>query len=335
MGYLGAAQRQADAIQVASSRMTCRIDCAVTAARQALAVHDRETAMRQLERIVDLIHRGIDCGAIVDPWNILGFDANFSLFPALENTVYDRRIDDLIEIIGRLVDLFARLWSDAAAADDLGHEPESRITIRDRSELVEQVCRARGLLRGRSLAIDRIQRRSRRGRRLREWHQRGATSGDVAFWAPHVESFESPKAYALVVETLLGREDFVSSMSLLIHWLGKAPEVALESSESSFHNLATQWVHAVVRRAQAEDQRQTATGDADHVDKRSNVWQLLRKFFDYIEANANEYWNVPTYDRLDGGPIGVRRRAIRRIELADGEAMRMTRRQRRAVPSGL
>jgi hypothetical protein len=90
-------------------------------------------------------------------------------------------------------------------------------------------------------------------------------------------------------------------MSLLIHWLGKAPEVALESGESSFQNLATQWVHAVVRQAQREDHEATTKGEQDHFDQRSNVWQLLRKFFDYVEANASEYWNVPTYDRLDGG----------------------------------
>jgi hypothetical protein len=300
MGYLGAAQRQANAIQVASSRMTCRIDCAVTAARQALAMHDRETAMRQLERIVDLIHRGIDCGAIVDPWNILGFDANFSLFPALENTIHDRRIDDLIDIIGQLVDLFARLWSDAAAADDVDitqkvetqFENVAHWWNRFAAHEVSSVDAPSALLEY-AAARDVAQ-------ALREWHRRGVISGDVAFWAPHVESFESPKAYALVVETLLGREDFVSSMSLLIHWLGKAPEVALESNESSFQSLATQWVHTVVRKALEQETDTDRDGHQDHTEEQVNVWQLLRKFFDYLEANANEYWEVPSYESHDG-----------------------------------
>ena len=82
MGYPGAARRQSDAVPVASARMQCRIDCAVTAGHQAIAKHDRQAAVKHLERIIDQLKRGIECGAIVDPWNILGFQANFSLFPA-------------------------------------------------------------------------------------------------------------------------------------------------------------------------------------------------------------------------------------------------------------
>ena len=32
----------------------------------------------------ELLHRAIECGAMIDPWNILGFQGNISLFPALE-----------------------------------------------------------------------------------------------------------------------------------------------------------------------------------------------------------------------------------------------------------
>jgi hypothetical protein len=44
------------------------------------------------------------------------------------------------------------------------------------------------------------------------WHKGGAATGDVAFWAPHAEMFDSPKAYALVIEALLDRGDLVASM---------------------------------------------------------------------------------------------------------------------------
>ena len=45
------------------------------------------------------------CGAIIDPWNILGFDANFSLFPALENSVRDHRADELVALMDRVLAL--------------------------------------------------------------------------------------------------------------------------------------------------------------------------------------------------------------------------------------
>ena len=73
---------------------------------------------------------------------------------------------------------------------------------------------------------------------LELWHAGGASAGDVRFWAPHVELFDSPKAYALVVESLLERDDFIASMALLIHWLGQAHRVGLHKGEASFSDLA-------------------------------------------------------------------------------------------------
>lgn len=290
MGYLTAAQRKADTIQVAAARIKCRIDCDLTAARQAVLAHDRPSAEKHLGSVVDLIQRGIECGALADPWNILGFDANFSLFPAVENSVRDHRLDELIETMHAVFDLHARLMSDAAAANDqqVAASVESKFDgianwwnqfAAHEVSAVEAESPLAEFHAARDVA-----------RALREWHLAGATSGDIAFWAPHVESFSSPRAYALVVETLLARGDLVSSMSLLIHWLGQAATVALESSESSFQALANRWVRATTAAAK------TSTPSA------TNPWRLLRKFFDYMEANANEYWSVPVYEPLHGPP---------------------------------
>ena len=63
---------------------------------------------------------------------------------------------------------------------------------------------------------------------LNVWHKGGAATGDVAFWAPHAEMFDSPKAYALVIDSLLDRKDYVASMALLMHWLSQAEAIGLE-----------------------------------------------------------------------------------------------------------
>ena len=73
-----------------------------------------------LPEIDDLVHRAIECGALVDPWNILGFGGQFSLFPAIENSIHDHRIDELIDLMEDLFGLYARLQKEAAAGGQAG-----------------------------------------------------------------------------------------------------------------------------------------------------------------------------------------------------------------------
>src|SRR4029078_8258987 len=73
------------------------------------------------------------------------------------------------------------------------------------------------------------------------WQKRGAPAGDVAFWAPHAEMFDSAKAYALVIETLLDRGDYVATMALLVHGLSQAQTVGLVQADASWQDLAERW----------------------------------------------------------------------------------------------
>ncbi len=286
MGYPGAAQRQSDAVPVASARMQCRIDCAVAAGHLAIASENRTAAIKHLDRIIDQLKRGIQCGAIVDPWNILGFQANFSLFPAMENTVRDHRIDELVALIDRTVGLYSRLWSDAAAADDQVICQQVETTFKALASWWHQFAAHEVPSVKSPQVMDEFQAARDVAAALNEWYKTGAATGDIRFWAPHVNKFETPKAYSLVIETLLGKEDFTSAMSLLVHWLNQAPAVPLENRECSFHRLAQDWVREVVEQGLSSD---SYSGDGP------NPWQLLRKFFDYLEANADEYWQVPKF----------------------------------------
>ena len=69
-----------------------------------------------LEEVEDLLHRAIECGALVDPWNMLGFGGQYSLFPAPENSVYDHRIDELIDLFGAIFAVYVQIEKEAAAA---------------------------------------------------------------------------------------------------------------------------------------------------------------------------------------------------------------------------
>jgi hypothetical protein len=116
MGYYDAAKRQAEIISVVSARLLCQIDCLITQGHKCADHGQLENAAAVLPEIEELIRRGIACGAIVDPWTIIGFGAQYSLFPAIDNTVHDHRVDDLINLLNDIFDLYSRLQKEAAAA---------------------------------------------------------------------------------------------------------------------------------------------------------------------------------------------------------------------------
>ena len=109
--------RQAHVVPVASARMVCEMQCRLSSAQLAIGRGELDQAAGWLAEVEDYLHRAIACGALVDPWNILGFQGQFSLFPSPENSVPDHRLEQLIELMEQLVGLYARLWSAAAAGD--------------------------------------------------------------------------------------------------------------------------------------------------------------------------------------------------------------------------
>src|SRR6185369_15356466 len=118
------------------------------------------------------------------------------------------------------------------------------------------------------------------------WHKGGAAVGDVAFWAPHAEMFDSAKAYALVIEKLLDRGDYVATMALLMHWLSQADAVGLVEADASCHDLAERWFGET-----------TSLSGIDKADAKAACkrWDAARKFLDYLEANAESYWRPPSF----------------------------------------
>lgn len=210
MGYPDAATRQADIVPVASARLTCRIDCLLTLGMRDLCEGRLEQAAEVPRKALDLIHRGIECGALVDPWNILGFGGNFSRFHGPESATHDHRVDDLVALMEQCFGYMAAVWSEAAARDDAElyeamqgrFEDAARWWRRFAAHTVESLQAVDPLDSFRSARLV--------ARALRLWHRGGAAAGDVKFWAPHAELFDSPRAYALVVDALLHREDFVA-----------------------------------------------------------------------------------------------------------------------------
>jgi hypothetical protein len=111
---------------------------------------------------------------------------------------------------------------------------------------------------------------------------------ELKFWRGQLEGFRTPKAFAYVLGALLERHDYRASMGLLMTWLGQAGSVPLVEGEHSFHRLALHWMLGIT----ATFADGTAEGTA---------LELVVRFFDSLEANAEEYWQVPRLDVLGVG----------------------------------
>ncbi len=291
MGYPEAAHRQLNSVPVASARMLCQIDCNLTLAQQATARQDLQQADQHLREVREVLQRAIECGAVIDPWNILGFDGNFSLFPAMENSIHDHRVDEMIEVVDEVIDTYSRLWSAAAAADDAQICRDVALQLEDFTKWWHQFAVHEVSCVDCADPLELFRSAENVAEALNHWHKAGEARGDIGFWAPYAEKFTSPKAYGQVIERLLERHDVVAARALLIHWLGQAENIPLEQADESFYRLALCWLCQVLKLTDesslsATEGRTPATADD---------WRRTQKFFDYLEANAGIYWEVPQF----------------------------------------
>jgi hypothetical protein len=304
MGYPEASREEAERIAVVSVRLASAALGGLTAGRVEADAGELRQAAARLPETEDILDRGIACGAFADPWNALGFQGLFPLSPAREDSVRDARLDELVGLIEQLFNLYARLISEAAAAGDdelvrtltVGLEKRAAWWDRFATHEVSDVRRVHGGEAATSAAHV--------AKALARWHARGEAPADLAFWRGLLEGFQSPKSFALVVDTLLHKEDYRAALALLTAWLGRAEQVPLEDGVWSFPTLALRWMLALTRGERGAE-RGTRISEESGVfaipNPRSTLpyrerQALVVKFFDFLEANAEEFWQVPALE---------------------------------------
>jgi hypothetical protein len=315
LGFPEAALRQVQIVPAVSARIVCQIHCLVTATHRAAERGRLVEGLACCDQIEDLLNRGIACGAIVDPWNILGFGGQFSLFPAVENSIPDPRVDDLLELMEQIFGAQARLWHQAAASQEaqvLARLPEQFGKLAEwwdqfASEAISGIRWVSG--REAYSAAQRV------ADALSASHKAGASGGDLNFWRPYVEEFDSPQAYAWVVEALLERRELSAAMALLVHWLGQAETVRLEEGAHSFHVLALRWMQIALSGCEVGPAPRAATAPAPNATP-DCTRRLVQRFFEMLEANAESYWDAP---QLESTPAS-RRSADEEPALTDAES---------------
>lgn len=271
LGEAGASRRQLALLPVVSARILTEIHILLTDGRRNFERGQRGAALASLKEAEDRLHRGIGCGALVDPWNILGFQGQYPRFQALEDSVRDHRIGDLTSIVSGLLDLYARFMTEGAEPETAALSTSMRRLAewwdRFATTTVSDVPHVPGA--EAAASAEHV------ARALGRWRERGAAAGDLAFWRNHIDEFRSPKAFATVIEALLQRRDFRAASALLITWLGQAEEISLDDGNHSFYRLELRWLLELA--------------GAGEVDAAAQVIKL----FAYLESNAEAWWNAP------------------------------------------
>jgi hypothetical protein len=278
MGYPTAARQQSSKIAAPAVRFGTEIRIRQTEAGFEADHGDSAEAARLLAEVEDLLRRGIDCGALIDPWNILGYQGLFPIFPGREDTVRDPRAEELIHLIGRQFDLYARA---AAATAVAGDEATRERLTRSMLELAgwwDRFATSTVTDLPRVVGSERADAATHVASALTAWSKRTPNSNDFSFWRQHREGFTSPAAFAQVIEPLIARQEYRAAMALLMTWLSEGEVVPLEEPSASFENLCERWVRGV---ASAEVVPAAARAT------------LVRRFFELLEANANESWLAP------------------------------------------
>ncbi len=282
MGCVAAAREHAQAIPAASIRIECEMLSTLSLARRFLRDGRVAEAAENIRTFEELLHRGIACGAIVDPWCILGFHGQFPLFAAREDAIPDNRIESLLDLMEDGFSTYSAALIEAAAQgeDRLIQEISARFQkLADwwdqfASDAIEDLPEVIGQ--------DAWESATHVAEILREWRTAGESAGDVAFWKQHIERFQSAQAYGPVVDALLNKQDHIASFALLMQWLSQSSEVGCEGPQHSLFGLLIRWMKLVTRPASSRQP----------IDELS----LIRRLFDYLEANAGSFWSVPTLD---------------------------------------
>lgn len=294
MGFDDASRDQAQRIHVASTRFRAEINSQITLARRDALSGELARSAERLEETQSLLHRAIECGAMIDPWNILGFQGNFSRFQTIQDSMVDPRVDILLQAMQDLFDALALALRESAAqgAGDVSQALEEQFDRIaewwDRFATVE-VSGIRRVSGRDSLASARFVAGA-----LREWRDAGESTGNVGFWRERVDRFTTTQAFGLVVEALIAQKDYVSAMALMMQWLNQHEECPLDDAGHSFHDLAIRWMSDVIGYASRDELLPARPGSLA-----PGAVPLVQKFFDYVEANAGTLWRVP---KIEGKP---------------------------------
>jgi hypothetical protein len=268
-----------------STQSSVRLESALTTVERSVESKNLAAAADALGQLDKYVHQGIECGALPDPWNALGFQGQFPIFQSMEDAVQDHRLHELCDVMDSAFRLAGRVLCEAAASGQHELAQQVRRSTKRLATWWDQFATAEVSDLPRVVGEELLQAAQQVMEPLADWHRQGGTTADLTFWRQHLDRFRSASSFALVVDVLLLRGDYAAAMGLLINWLSHASEVPLEDGEQSYFHLMIRWTLEVLG---AEELEAAAR------------WKLLKRFLDLLEANAEEYWDLSAIE-IDTG----------------------------------
>jgi ketosteroid isomerase-like protein len=310
LGRSAAAERLTARVPAASARMLARIAGRVVAAQRELQGDGAGpvAALAALDDATELLFRGVACGALVDPWNILGLGGQFPLHDPGGESLPDPRVDDLVNTTASILEGQAAVWRAASGAGDAPAAARAEAALErlaawwDR-HATTTVSGVRHLS-GREIVDSTRDVIGALGRR-----RRGApAAAPPGFWRTEMQAFSSPRSHAQAAAELLAEHDLDGAMGLLVHWASLLEGAAMERSGADWLAAAGRWVGLAV---------------AD----RSPVGRArVRRFLELVEANITAVADCiqqasagPRRGRAGDGAAGRGAGADDGEEPADGE----------------
>ncbi|MEZ6139783.1 MAG: hypothetical protein R3B84_04345 [Zavarzinella sp.] len=278
MGATTSSQRYAEAISVTSTRLVSEIAIKQSEISQNIDQGQTSQAAIGLKATEEIIRRAIECGAMADPWNILGYQGLFPLFQTREDSAYDNRNDELIHILTNQFDLYTRAIATAAALKKPKGLKKLENQVKALAEWWDQFAAYEVSDIPRLHGGERATAAIHVARCLADWNEHrdeylNDPKQDIQFWKSRHKGFTSAPAFAQVVESLILQQNWRASRALLIAWLCETPKIPLEEGNASWNELSTRWIDGVLTTDKAGE--------------------YILTFFEWLSANADDYWGIP------------------------------------------
>jgi len=267
LGRAAAAERLAGEVPAASARMFARMTGRVVAARRGLAGAAFERSLDDLDAATGLLFRAVECGAAVDPWNILGMSGQFPLHEPGGESLTDPRVDDLVQMTESILDGYAAAWRQAELAGSGAIAARAAVALERLAAWWDRFATTTvsGVphVSGREIAGS-----TREVIAALERRRATAPAAPPGFWRQEVAGFTSPRTHAQAAEALFGEGDLDGAQGLLVHWASLLEGEAIARTGGMWLTAATRWVDLAAADASPEGRLR------------------LRRFLEFMEANT-------------------------------------------------
>ena len=313
LGQPDAARAEAAQNPSAAGRLEAGVECALAegfAAATDPVGRLREAADRW-DAAADLIRRGVGCGLLPDPWTILGYQGQYPLFRAREDSLPDPRLETLLGLVAETLRLGGEVRIESAArgvsADDPAPEAGERgeagagVGFAARLErfadwwdrfataTVSDLPAVQGAAAVESAA--------RVAAVLGEWHDAGGADAGLSFWAKRLDELDRGASLARAADLLIRTEQPASAAGLLYYWVGETEQFGVGPDGNTVFHLLRRSLLGQLAAAKAERDRGDGPGPA----------APAAKFFERLEPNTEHLaLDLPDLDlnpgRRKGGP---------------------------------